>query len=137
VSRLGSDAIEDFVIGELFVRFLLGGAVVAAFAALGEVCQPKTFAGLFGAAPSVAITTLALALGKQGPAYAAAEARSMVLGSAGLLVYSAACAGLVRRREIPVWLGAVAAWGLWLVVALGLFAMMGGAGAGGGYGGGR
>jgi len=121
------------VIGELIVRFLLGGAVVTAFAALGEVCQPKTFAGLFGAAPSVAITTLALALGKQGPAYAAAEGRSMVLGSAGLLVYSATCAGLVGRREVPVWLGAVAAWGLWLVVALGLFVMLGGAGDGGGW----
>jgi hypothetical protein len=113
------------VIGEIVIRFLLGGAVVSAFAALGEVFQPKTFAGLFGAAPSVAITALALAFGKQGPPYAAVEARSMVLGSVALLVYSAACVALSRRGPIPVWLGAGAAWALWFVVAFGLFALAG------------
>ena len=40
---------------EYIVRFLVGGAVVSAFAMLGDVLRPKCFAGLFGAAPSVAL----------------------------------------------------------------------------------
>ncbi len=46
---------------EYFVRFLVGGIVVSAFAVLGDVLRPKSFAGLFGAAPSLALATLSLA----------------------------------------------------------------------------
>jgi hypothetical protein len=38
---------------ELLIRFFFGGAVVSAFATLGDVVKPKSFAGLFSAAPSV------------------------------------------------------------------------------------
>jgi hypothetical protein len=34
---------------EYVVRFLVGGVVVSAFAVLGDVLRPKSFAGLFGA----------------------------------------------------------------------------------------
>jgi hypothetical protein len=34
---------------EIFVRMVLGGSLVSAFAALGDVFKPKRFAGLFGA----------------------------------------------------------------------------------------
>ena len=37
---------------DLILRFLIGGVVVSAFAALGDMVKPKSFAGLFGAAPS-------------------------------------------------------------------------------------
>ena len=40
--------------GEIILRFILGGAIVSAFAAMGDMLKPKSFAGLFGAAPSVA-----------------------------------------------------------------------------------
>ena len=43
--------------------------------------KPKSFAGLFGAAPSVALATLALAVHKHGPAYGSIEGRSMILGA--------------------------------------------------------
>jgi hypothetical protein len=36
---------------EYLVRFLVGGIVVSAFAMLGDVLKPKSFAGLFGARP--------------------------------------------------------------------------------------
>jgi hypothetical protein len=39
------------------VRFLVGGILVSAFAMLGDILRPKSFAGLFGAAPSVALST--------------------------------------------------------------------------------
>ena len=54
--------------------------MVSAFAAVGDVVRPKSFAGLFGAAPSIAIATLLIALLKQGPSYIAIEGRSMILG---------------------------------------------------------
>jgi hypothetical protein len=47
---------------EYVVRFFVGGAVVSAFAMLGDALQPKSFAGLFGAAPSVALATLGIAV---------------------------------------------------------------------------
>jgi hypothetical protein len=43
---------------EYVVRFIAGGIVVLAVASLADVLRPKSFAGLFGAAPSVALATL-------------------------------------------------------------------------------
>jgi hypothetical protein len=51
---------------EYLVRFLVGGVVVSAFAMLGDVLRPKSFAGLFGAAPSVALATLGIAVYRDG-----------------------------------------------------------------------
>jgi hypothetical protein len=62
-------------------RFLLGGLIVSAFAVIGDVLRPKGFAGLFGAAPSVALATLTLTLLTEGKQYAALEARSMIAGA--------------------------------------------------------
>ena len=42
------------------VRFVVGGIIISLFASLGDVLRPKGFAGLFGAAPSVALATVAL-----------------------------------------------------------------------------
>ena len=38
---------------ETFIRFIVGGLFVSVFAVLGDVLKPKSFAGLFGAAPSL------------------------------------------------------------------------------------
>jgi len=73
---------------EALARFLIGGMVVSAFATVGGLFKPTSFAGLFGAAPSVAFATLALAISKNGQAYAATECRSMMAGAAGLCLYS-------------------------------------------------
>jgi hypothetical protein len=42
----------------LAVRALLGGTFVALFSVLGELLRPKSFAGIFAAAPSVALALL-------------------------------------------------------------------------------
>ncbi|WP_407175144.1 hypothetical protein [Bradyrhizobium sp. STM 3562] len=84
---------------EYAFRFLVGGAVVSAFAVLGDMLRPKSFAGLFGAAPSIALATLALAFWKEGAGYAAIEGRSMALGAVALATYSfAVCQLLMRWR---------------------------------------
>jgi hypothetical protein len=43
---------------EYLLRFIAGGVAVSAFAAFGDAVRPKSFAGLFGAAPSIALATL-------------------------------------------------------------------------------
>ena len=47
---------------EILIRFLIGGVVVSVFAVIGDILKPKSFAGLFGAAPSVALATLGLTI---------------------------------------------------------------------------
>ena len=42
--------------------FFVGGVVVSLFAILGDPLKPKSFAGLFGAAPSIAPATLGLTI---------------------------------------------------------------------------
>jgi hypothetical protein len=106
---------------DALIRFVLGGAVVSFFAALGGAFKPKTFAGLFGSAPTVALGSLALAFAQRGSSEVAALARSMVIAAPALLAYSLVCAVVVRWHGVPVWLGTGLAWTSWGVVAAGVF----------------
>ena len=74
---------------DILFRIIVGGAVVCVFSLIGELLKPKSFAGLFGAAPSVSLATLALTVMKEGKAYASIEARSMILGSIAFIIYAA------------------------------------------------
>ena len=58
------------VLSVLF-RFLLGGVFVSAFAAIGSSFKPRSFAGLFGSAPSIALVSLAVAFAQHGSAHVA------------------------------------------------------------------
>jgi hypothetical protein len=73
--------------GTVLIRFLVGGVVVSLFAALGDALRPKSFAGLFGAAPSIALATLGLTIRQNGKAYAVLECRSMMLGALGSFLH--------------------------------------------------
>jgi hypothetical protein len=106
---------------DIVLRFCLGGALVSIFSLFGELFAPKTFGGIFGAAPSVAVASLALAYAHHGSAYVAREAQTMMIGGIGLLAYATACSALVRSRH-NVWLGATFALAVWGVVSGGLFA---------------
>ena len=79
------------------MRFLLGGSIVSTFAIIGDVLRPKGFAGLFGAAPSVALATLTLTLLTEGKQYAALEARSMIAGAFAFLLWRLRKLHLYRR----------------------------------------
>ena len=113
---------------EYVVRFLVGGIIVSIFAALGDVFRPKSFAGLFDAAPSVALATLVLTVANDGPGYAAVEARSMVAGAIALAAYSQAVALWMMRRRPSSLAAAVSVMPVWFAVALGLLALCGGGG---------
>jgi len=105
------------VTGELVYRFLVGGLVVCVFSAIGELFEPKRFAGIFGAAPSVAIATLGLAFMQHGGNTVATEAAWMIAGSVAMLLYAAASATLAKREHFPVWIAAGGAWIAWFAVA--------------------
>lgn len=86
---------------EILLRFVIGGLVVSGFALLGEVLRPKTFAGLFAAAPSIALATVGMTVAKNGAAYVSVEGRSMIAGAAGFAVYAAVVSALLVRRIGP------------------------------------
>ncbi|HEY7662731.1 MAG TPA: DUF3147 family protein [Xanthobacteraceae bacterium] len=105
---------EDYVI-----RFFIGGFAVSAFAVLGDLFRPKSFAGLFGAAPSIALATLAMAFWQEGADYAALEGRSMIIGALALCIYSLAVCWLLKRHQLSALLATSAALAIWAAVALG------------------
>jgi hypothetical protein len=104
---------------EYLIRFFAGGLAVSAFAVLSDLFNPKSFAGLFGAAPSVALATLAIAFWDQGPAYAALEGRSMMIGSLALCFYSVGVCQLMKRYEIPALIATIVSLVVWILAALG------------------
>jgi hypothetical protein len=111
---------------EYVVRFVVGGAIVSAFSMLGDVLEPKSFAGLFGAAPSVALATLGIAVYRHGAAYAGAQSLSMMAGAIALLVYSIVVCQLLMRarmRAVPATLLSIV---VWLIASFGIWAIAGG-----------
>lgn len=113
---------------EYVIRFLIGGVAVSAFAVLGDAFRPKSFAGLFGAAPSIALATLALAIAQHGNAYAAIEARSMMLGAIALWLYSSGVCRLMKRHRLSAWAATLPMLAVWLTCAFGLRWLLLGAG---------
>lgn len=107
--------------GELIARFVIGGAIVSIFAVIAEVLRPKSFAGLFGAAPSVALTTLCIAIVQHSKDYAAIEARSMVFGAIAFLIYAAAASWLMMRYKTRALATTVGLLPLWLAASLALW----------------
>jgi hypothetical protein len=105
-------------------RFLIGGAVVSVFAMLGDVLRPKSFAGLFGAAPSVALATLSLTFWKEAAGYVAIEGRSMLIGAFALALYSLVVCQLLMRARLSALLSTGAATALWLTMAIGAEALL-------------
>lgn len=104
-------------------RFLIGGAIVTLFACLGDVLKPKSFAGLFGAAPSVALATLGLTVFADGKAYAALESRSMIAGALSFFLYALLCAWLMLRKKMDAAPATIGSLIVWLGTALGIWAL--------------
>ncbi len=108
---------------EVAIRFCIGGLFVSAFALLGDLFRPKSFAGLFEAAPSVALGSLLLTTFHKGKVYAAVEAHSMIVGAIAFLICAYIASLLMFRFHfaalrvtlslLVVWLGV--AFGLWFI----------------------
>lgn len=109
------------MIVELLIRFLIGGLIISVFSLIGDVLQPKSFAGIFGAAPSVALASLGLALLMHGGRYVSLEGRSMIAGAAALLIYSLVVHILLARKDTDALVGASTSWMAWVLVAFTLW----------------
>ena len=95
--------------------------MVSLFAVIADILRPKGFAGLFAAAPSVALATLGLTLASEGKLYAAIEARSMIAGAAAFLLYAISCVyfiGMRRSKAVPATFALLA---VWAIAAFGLY----------------
>jgi uncharacterized membrane protein (GlpM family) len=81
------------------IKGLAGGALVVAFALLSEGLSPKRFAGLFSAAPAVAIAGLSVVVIGETTHKAHENALGMIAGGAGMVAYAALAVPLLRRKR--------------------------------------
>lgn len=93
---------------------------MSAFGALGGLFKPTSFAGLFGAAPSVGLATLALTISKDGKLYASTECRSMMAGAVALCLYSIFVSQLMHRFRMSAVSATLSAMPVWFLAAFGL-----------------
>jgi len=107
----------------ILIRFLIGGFAVSGFALLGDLFKPKSFAGLFGAAPSVALATLALTVASDGRIYASTEANSMMAGAIAFFAYATCVSRILMRGRFKALWVTVSSLPLWAAVAFGLWAV--------------
>jgi hypothetical protein len=98
-----------------------GGLFVVAFAVVSEVLKPKHFAGLFSAAPSVALANLAVIVAVKGHGDAIASTRGMLIGAVAFTASAALGAVVARRRSVRT--ATLAVCGAWVAVALPLSAL--------------
>jgi hypothetical protein len=99
------------------VQALAGGVLVVAFALVGAVVRPKRFAGLFSAAPSIAIAGLVVTVVAVGDRPAARAAAGMLFGAAGFVAFSVLVRRLLARMSAVT--ASVFGCGAWILVAVG------------------
>ena len=102
---------------DFLIRFVIGGLAVSVFSLIGDLFKPKSFAGLFSAAPSIALGTLWLAIAKHGASYAAIEGQSMMAGAVALYVYSQIVSWLLIRYKFSSPFVSVSALLVWFISA--------------------
>jgi uncharacterized membrane protein (GlpM family) len=73
--------------GLLAIRAVVAGTFVVGFALVGNVARPRRFAGLFGAAPSIALANLIVLVVSEGDPKATRELAAMVYGAVGFVAY--------------------------------------------------
>lgn len=103
----------------LAAKGVMGGLLVSIFAVIGHALRPKWFAGLFGAAPSVALASLFLTVVDKGNHVASIAGAGMCFGAAGFVVFGVCVRPLLGRYH------AVLATSLsclaWILVAVGAY----------------
>lgn len=103
-------------------RFVAAGLLVCLFAVISEVCKPKRFAGLFGAAPSVLLAGVIITLLTKGAATATLTAEGAIAGAVGLICYALLAAPAIERYKALV--GSVLALSGWFLVSFGSFVLL-------------
>jgi hypothetical protein len=97
------------------IKAINGGLFVVAFALVGEMAKPKRFAGLFSAAPSIALANLVVIAVSKGATDAQQQSTGMVVGAVALV---AACAlGVPLITRLKALRGSLAICAAWLLLA--------------------
>jgi hypothetical protein len=100
------------------VKAVNGGLFVAAFALVAEVAEPKRFAGLFSAAPSIALANLIVIAVAMSTNDAQQQSTGMIVGAIALVGACAVGLHLIGRwRALR---GSLGVCGVWLALTLGL-----------------
>jgi uncharacterized membrane protein (GlpM family) len=99
----------------LAIKGLAGGTLVVTFALLSQGLEPKRFAGLFSAAPAVALAGLTVTLLDKTAHDAHQASVGMIAGAVGMAAYAAAVIPLLRRTRPAV--ASLATIGVWTVAA--------------------
>lgn len=108
---------------ELIARFLIGGAFVSFFAVVAEIFRPKSFAGLFAAAPSIALATLAITISERGKTYAATETHFMIFGAIAFCCYAMSACWVLRHYKPPALTTTLALLPIWFDVSFALWSV--------------
>jgi len=109
---------------DALLRFVIGGFVVSAFAMAGGLFKPPGFAGLLGAAPSIALVALALTITNDGKLYARSECFSMMAGAVALCLYALLVIQLLSRFQVSALRAALSSLALWFLTAFGLWRVL-------------
>lgn len=110
------------MIVEYIAKFLAGGLFVCIFALIAQVCQPKQFAGVFSAAPSVLLAGLAITLLTKGTTHAIETAEGAIAGAVGMICYCIAANPAIKRHKAII--GSTIALSVWLIVSFCAFFLM-------------
>jgi len=104
------------------LKAVLGGLLVVLFALVGEVLQPKEFAGLLAASPSVATASLLVTSIDKGADAVRLSALGMAAGAVGMILYCIVGVYAVRRFKAKV--GSLVAAPAWCVPVLVLYFLL-------------
>jgi hypothetical protein len=103
-------------VGLIAARAVIAGVFIVGFSLLGTALKPKRFAGLFSAAPSIALANLIVVTLAEGDRKATGELHAMTYGAFGFVLYCAV-ERLVLPRVSAARASVVSTAG-WLLVAL-------------------
>jgi uncharacterized membrane protein (GlpM family) len=105
----------------LLIRGVVGGTFVVAFAVLSQMLGPKSFAGVFGAAPSIALASLLVTIAAKGEHAARIQSLSMIFAGFAMVAYCLTAVVTVDRfgalRGSAV---ALVSWGVVATLAYGV-----------------
>jgi uncharacterized membrane protein (GlpM family) len=101
----------------ILIKAIAGGTLVVLFALLGSVLRPKWLAGLFSAAPSIAVASLIVTVFDKGDTHASIEATGMIFGAVGFVVFASLVRPLLAKMH-AVLASAIASLA-WIGIAVG------------------
>ncbi|SRR5579883_2956635 len=110
------------MIWEYVAKFFAGGLLVCLFALISQACQPKQFAGLFSAAPSVLLATLILTLLIKGADTAKLDVEGAIAGAVGLTFYALTASKIIKVNGAL--LGSLISLLIWLAVSFAVFGLL-------------